>query len=67
VGPRAGLDAAEREESLFPARNRTRALQPVDCRYTDRAILIFYFFMVYLMRLPDRLQYITSNDRMISE
>jgi hypothetical protein len=34
VGPRAGLDAVEREKSCT-AENRTRAVPPVARRYTD--------------------------------
>jgi hypothetical protein len=29
VGPRAGLDAVERQKSLAPAGNRTPAVQPI--------------------------------------
>jgi hypothetical protein len=38
VGPGTSLDAVDQRKILALAGNRTSAVQPVDCRYTDRAM-----------------------------
>jgi hypothetical protein len=40
VGPRAGLDAAEKRKISFLAENRTPVFQPVARRYIDWAIIL---------------------------
>jgi hypothetical protein len=47
MGPRARLDALEREKFIVPAGNRTPVVQPVAHRYTDRPTYI-YIYIIYI-------------------